>query len=230
MAEETLLDTLHRLGEDCARDDAAMTKAPWAYDDMDARIASGRDTVAAGGAVGYENARMIIDEPDGLAIASARNRLPELAQTLKAAAAEMQRLTTDLDLSGSDSACCRARHRAEDERDQLRGRLQRLADKVDTAAQLLRAPVSGTMGKLMDLFSERDPEHRAELDLSDAHVDRVARRLFRAFDDASEGREPPHDYDVMAQCEYEGQPVVDNWIALAREAIRRGAVVPEEIG
>ena len=49
-----------------------------------------------------------------------------------------------------------------------------------------------------------------------------------AFDDASEGREPSHDFDVMAECEYEGQPVVDNWIALAREAIRLGAVVPEE--
>jgi len=62
-------------------------------------------------------------------------------------------------------------------------------------------------------------------DLADAHVDRVARRLYRAFDDANQGREPLHDFDVMAQCEYEGRPVVDNWRALAREAIRLGAIV-----
>ena len=65
------------------------------------------------------------------------------------------------------------------------------------------------------------------LDFSDAHVDRVARRLYRAFDDASQGREPLHDFDVMAQCEYEGRPVIDNWRALAREAIQLGAVVAE---
>lgn len=65
-------------------------------------------------------------------------------------------------------------------------------------------------------------------DLSDAHVDRVARRLFRAFDDASRGREPLHDFDVMAECEYEGRPIVDNWRALAREAIQLGAVVRVE--
>lgn len=65
----------------------------------------------------------------------------------------------------------------------------------------------------------RDP------DLSDAHVARVARRLFRAFDDANKGREPLHDFDVMAECEYEGRAVIDNWRALARESIRLGAVV-----
>jgi len=63
-------------------------------------------------------------------------------------------------------------------------------------------------------------------DLSDAHIDRVARRLYRAFDDASWGREPLHDFDVMSECEWQGRPVVDNWRALAREAIRLGAVVP----
>ena len=47
-------------------------------------------------------------------------------------------------------------------------------------------------------------------DLSDAHVDRVARRLFRAFDNANKGREPLHDFDVMAQCEYDGGQVIDN--------------------
>jgi len=68
------------------------------------------------------------------------------------------------------------------------------------------------------------------LDLSAAHVDRVARRLYRAFDDAHRGREPLHDFDVMAECEYEDRHVIDNWHALAREAIRFGAVVaPEEV-
>lgn len=37
-----------------------------------------------------------------------------------------------------------------------------------------------------------------------------------------------HDFDVMAECEYEGRPVVDNWRALAREAIQLGAVVRVE--
>jgi hypothetical protein len=60
---------------------------------------------------------------------------------------------------------------------------------------------------------------RPPLDLSDAHVDRVARRLFRAF--------ALHDFDVMTACEYDGRPVVDNWRTLAREAIQLGAVVEE---
>jgi hypothetical protein len=62
-------------------------------------------------------------------------------------------------------------------------------------------------------------------DLSGAHVDRVARRLFRAFDDANQGREPLHDFDVMTECKYDDRYVVENWRALAREAIRLGAVV-----
>jgi hypothetical protein len=67
-------------------------------------------------------------------------------------------------------------------------------------------------------------------DLSDAHVDRVARKLYRAFDDASAGKEPLHDFDVMAQCEYDGHPVIESWRALAREAIRLGTVVePEDV-
>jgi hypothetical protein len=74
---------------------------------------------------------------------------------------------------------------------------------------------------------ERDRD-RPALNLSDAHVDRVARRLFRAFDDANRGREPLHDFDVMTKCEYEGRPVIDNWRALAREAIQLGAVVAVE--
>lgn len=60
-------------------------------------------------------------------------------------------------------------------------------------------------------------------DLSDAHVDRVARHLFRAFDDVNIGREPLHDFDVMVECARG-----DHWYALAREAIRLGAVVPVE--
>lgn len=60
-------------------------------------------------------------------------------------------------------------------------------------------------------------------DLSDEHVNRLARHLFRAFDDANTGREPLHDFDVMD----DRQP---NWRALAREAIRLGAVAPAGTG
>lgn len=72
------------------------------------------------------------------------------------------------------------------------------------------------------------PSLKADPDLSDAHVDRVARKLFRAFDDANEGLEPLHDFDVMSQCEHQGHAVVANWRALAREAIRHGAVTAED--
>jgi hypothetical protein len=64
-------------------------------------------------------------------------------------------------------------------------------------------------------------------DLSDVHVDRIARGLYRAY--ASEGCEPLQAFDVRTQYEYNSQPVIDKWRALAREAIRHGAVIPEEI-
>ena len=64
-----------------------------------------------------------------------------------------------------------------------------------------------------------------KMDFSDEHVDRVARVLYRAFDDANKGYEPLHDFDVMAQCKYDGRPVINNWRALARKAIQLGAVV-----
>jgi hypothetical protein len=60
-------------------------------------------------------------------------------------------------------------------------------------------------------------------DLSDAHVDRVARHLFRAFDDVNRGREPLHDFDVLTE---DGR--LPHWYALAREAIRLGALLPED--
>lgn len=58
-------------------------------------------------------------------------------------------------------------------------------------------------------------------DLSDAHVDRVARRLCRAFDDANRGKETPRDVAVLTQSAY-------HWRALAREAIQLGAIAEEE--
>jgi hypothetical protein len=64
----------------------------------------------------------------------------------------------------------------------------------------------------------RELERRLPLypDLSDEHVERVARRLFRAFDDA-----------MMSPCEPQGViRLGDNWRSLAQEAIRLGAVVP----
>jgi hypothetical protein len=62
------------------------------------------------------------------------------------------------------------------------------------------------------------PTYARTLDLSDAHVDRVARRLFRAFDDASRDKEDMHDFD------YEGEKVI-KWLALAREAIVLGVLI-----
>lgn len=69
---------------------------------------------------------------------------------------------------------------------------------------------------------------RPPLDLSAAHVDRVARRLFRAFDDVNNGHEPLHDFDVLIECEHEGLPVITKWRALALAAIQLGAVAPED--
>jgi hypothetical protein len=58
----------------------------------------------------------------------------------------------------------------------------------------------------------------------EAAIDAVARVLFRAHDDAvCEGREPKHDFDVMAQCDYNGWPVIEGWRAVARAAIGLGA-------
>jgi hypothetical protein len=55
-------------------------------------------------------------------------------------------------------------------------------------------------------------------------IDAVARVLFRAHDDAvCEGREPKHDFDVMAQSDYNGWSVIEGWRAAARAAIELGA-------
>lgn len=57
----------------------------------------------------------------------------------------------------------------------------------------------------------------------------VARMLFRAFDDMNIGREPLHDFDVMAECDYNGRRVIDNWRAAARAAIALGAHAPAAV-
>jgi hypothetical protein len=81
--------------------------------------------------------------------------------------------------------------------------------------------LEGAIAAYVAMYMPDDP------DLSDAHVDRVARRLYRAFDDARQGHEPLHDFDVMGQCQFDGRLVIINWRALAREAIRLGTVVEE---
>lgn len=52
---------------------------------------------------------------------------------------EIARLTADLNLNGPDSACCRARERVEEERDQLRDQVTKLTstlgDVLDTLEQ-----------------------------------------------------------------------------------------------
>jgi hypothetical protein len=50
-------------------------------------------------------------------------------------------------------------------------------------------------------------------------VDAVAGRLFRIFDDVSAGREPLHDFEVLV---YGCSEYLENWRALAREAMRLG--------
>lgn len=60
--------------------------------------------------------------------------------------------------------------------------------------------------------------------MDEAAVDAIARALFRAHDDAvCAGSEPSHDFDVMAQCEHMGRPVITGWHAAARAAIKLGA-------
>lgn len=55
-------------------------------------------------------------------------------------------------------------------------------------------------------------------------VDAVARVLYRAHDDAMcLGNEPTHDYDVMAESDFHGKPVLEGWHAVARAAIKLGA-------
>ena len=62
---------------------------------------------------------------------------------------------------------------------------------------------------------------------ADENVDVIARALFRSHDDAvcgrDIGREPSHDYDVMAESEYQGRRVIEGWHAAARAAIALGA-------
>jgi hypothetical protein len=62
--------------------------------------------------------------------------------------------------------------------------------------------------------------------MKDENVDAVARALFRAWDDAvCLGREPSHDFDVMAEgAEYDDpRPVIEGWHAAAQAAISLGA-------
>lgn len=73
---------LHQLASDCARDDKAMTPGTWVYSDRETEIRADGDLVASGGSVGYQNARMTIDDADGTAIAASRNRLPDLVAAL----------------------------------------------------------------------------------------------------------------------------------------------------
>jgi len=54
----------------------------------------------------------------------------------------------------------------------------------------------------------------------------VAGLLFRAFDDAHEGREPLHDFEVVMRDDDPALGSRDNWLALGREALRLGARVP----
>jgi hypothetical protein len=67
-----------------------------------------------------------------------------------------------------------------------------------------------------------------EPDLSDAHVDRVARQLYRTFDAKNRAEDPQHDFTRMLREYVVWRPIVEQWRAVAREAIRLGAVIAVE--
>jgi hypothetical protein len=68
-----------------------------------------------------------------------------------------------------------------------------------------------------------------EPDLSDAHVDRVAGRLYHTFDTNNRREDPLHDFKRMIRQYDVWRPIVDQWRMVAREAILLGAVVAEEV-
>ena len=76
---------------------------------------------------------------------------------------ENARLRADLDLSGPDSACCRARHRAEEERDKLSADVAQLRASLTDVRGFLRGtarrPELGRGAK--DLLDEADAIDRA---------------------------------------------------------------------
>jgi hypothetical protein len=77
----------------------------------------------------------------GEANTALRTRVEELER-------ENVRLVTDLDLAGSDSACCRARHRAEEERDILRASLEKYPNTIEqTTAEAIAAWLDGEQAK-----------------------------------------------------------------------------------
>lgn len=98
VSDKDLITTLGLLANDCEADDRRMAAGPWTYNDDDTEMRGGsRELVLAGGSVGYENARMIVEEHDGLAIAAVRNRLADLVKALREAAHQIDVLRVDRD-------------------------------------------------------------------------------------------------------------------------------------
>ena len=162
MVDEALLVALRRLADDCVRDDERMTDAPWVFDDKEAEICAGCERVATGGSVGYENARMAIDDDDGAGIASARKRLPELARTLREAAGAYEHLRR-LYADSRDYVATLVRERDDvvafaqghvDEEDRLKARVDQLESALSEALDIAEWEASEYQGK---------PEHLTRL-------------------------------------------------------------------
>jgi hypothetical protein len=167
--EEDLITTLGFLANECEVDDRRMTAGPWTYDDKETEMRAGRELVLGGGTVGYENAQMIVDENDGLAIATTRNRLPVLVKTLREAARQIDVLRIDRDgyqdglIVANNAAERRGTKRDELERDFVH--LQRLyKESRDYVAALVRE---------RDELVEGDKQHVAEIDRLDARLERL---------------------------------------------------------
>jgi len=178
VSDNDLVTTLGLLANDCETDDRRMTGGPWTYNDDDTEMRAGPELVLAGGSVGYENARMIVEENDGLAIAAARNRLPDLVKALREAARQIEVLRSDRD--GYQDGLIVANNAAERrgvKRDELaidHAHLQRLyKESREYVATLVRE---------RDDLVEWNKRRVDEVNLSDARVEQLEATLAEALD------------------------------------------------
>lgn len=105
--------------------------------------------------------------------------------------------------------------RLEDEVDELK-----LAVRERTSEVVAReaADVANYAMMIADKLGGLPSARVLDEDVRQDVVMQVARLLFQAFDDANEGREPPHDFDIVLECERRA-----NWMSLARTAAALGA-------
>jgi chromosome segregation ATPase len=190
--DEDLITTLGLLANDCEADDRRMTAGPWTYNDDDTEMRAGQELVLAGGSVGYENARMIVEENDGLAIATVRNRLPDLVKVLREAARQIEVLRADRD--GYQDGLIIANNAAERrgaKRDELaidHAHLQRLyKESREYVATLVRERdelVAGDKQRVEEInnLDGRVDDLVEEVDALDTRVEQLEKALAEALD------------------------------------------------